>query len=94
MKNKISISIYPLILIAFIFILTNSCKKDDNSTSKLPTVTTDAAPSYIDINDASFGGSVTSEGASAVTHKGLCWSGSPAPDLGTHYSDEGFGPGY
>jgi len=45
MKNKNSISIYSLIIIGFVIIFTNSCKKD-NKTNDTPTVVLTIGQSY------------------------------------------------
>ena len=55
------------------------------STYSLPTINTVAVSSVTSIS-ASTGGNITSEGASAVIDKGLCWSTSPMPVITDSHS--------
>ena len=61
--------------------------------SNLPTVTT-STPSNITSSSAKVGGNVTSQGASAVTERGVCWSTSANPTIsGSHQAASSGGTG-
>lgn len=62
------------------------------TTATTPTVTTDAASS-ITTTTATSGGNVTSDGGSAVTARGVCWSTSPNPTTANSKTTDGSGTG-
>lgn len=83
----------------------SSCGKDDNegiindlffgvdaSTTKLPTVSTNSVTNII-MSNATCGGVVSTQGAEAVTARGVCWSTSPAPTISNSYTTNGTGTG-
>lgn len=63
-----------------------------DSMSDVPVVTTKPVTD-ITAGSAHSGGEVVSEGLSAVTERGVCWSTSPLPDLSDSYSQDGTGAG-
>lgn len=60
--------------------------------SPMPTVTTSNV-SNITQNSATCGGNVTSQGSSAVTARGVCWSTSQNPTISDSYTTDGSGTG-
>ena len=63
------------------------CLRDGNTTTAVPSVTTNNV-SNITENSATCGGNITSEGGSAVTARGVCWSTSTNPTpAGSHTTD-------
>jgi len=62
------------------------------TTATTPTVTTDAASS-ITTNSATSGGNITSDGGSAVSSRGVCWSTSPNPTTANSTTVNGSGTG-
>ena len=72
-----------------------SCSKDDTTTTtdkKVPTVTTTAI-SKITFTSAISGGSITSDGGSAITARGICWSKNPTPTVSDSKTADGSGSG-
>lgn len=63
-----------------------------NVPGQLPSVTTDIISSYTS-NSAVGGGIVTSEGASSVTARGVCWSNSDYPTINDNHTTDGTGTG-
>jgi len=62
-------------------------------TSPLIPVLTTANPSVTSSTTASCGGTITSDGGSAVTVRGVCWSLSPNPTTGNSKTNDGTGTG-
>ena len=60
--------------------------------AELPILTTDVVTN-ITTNSAGCGGNVTSDGGSAVTMRGICWSTSPNPTTTTNSKSVGSGTG-
>ena len=63
-----------------------------NISAALPTLTTSSASS-ISLNSGSSGGNVTSDGGSAVTQRGVCWSTNQNPTISDNITNEGTGIG-
>lgn len=83
------------------FALCSACKKEKKDTeptspvttqNQLPSVTT-AAVYSISFNSASGGGTVTSEGSSAITAVGICWDTLPNPTTLRPHTINGAGTG-
>jgi uncharacterized protein (TIGR02145 family) len=90
-----------MILVVSVVALTISCNKSDEQdnnnppadTTRLPVVVT-AAVSSIGITTATGGGEVTSDGGSAVTARGVCWSSVTGnPSLNDHITLDSSGKG-
>jgi uncharacterized protein (TIGR02145 family) len=84
MKKNNRIWIYLLALMGVSLMLTNSCNPSDDinlsittPTKSIPTLTTSAVTN-ITQTTATCGGNITSDGGSAVTARGVCWSTSPS----------------
>ncbi len=99
MKRKYTIWIYAVILLT----LVNACKKEDQPVQptqpidtspkvKIPVVSTSAL-SNVSPFDATCGGNVIKDGGSAVTSRGLCWSGDSFPTIADSKTIEGNGLG-
>ena len=88
------ISLHSIILLGFALMLTNSCKKDNNSnpTEQIPILTTTAL-SNITQTAASCGGNITSDGGEAVTARGVCWSTNQNPTIADSKTIDGVGAG-
>ncbi len=92
MRTKSWCSLYIILSVLFL----NSCKKDGSaggsaSAPKAPTVTTTVG-SAITNNSAQSGGSVTSDGGSPVTARGVCWS-TVTPKISDSKTVDGSGTG-
>ncbi len=68
------------------------CIKNDINYPAEPMVTT-AAATNISQTAATSGGNVTSQGSSAVTVRGVCWSTSSAPTIAGSHTTDGTGTG-
>jgi len=58
----------------------------------LPRLTTVTVTSVTDSSAVS-GGTITSDGGTSITAKGICWSTGQSPDLSDEHTNEGTGPG-
>jgi hypothetical protein len=96
LKMKTKNPIYTLALICILFIVTGSCKKDqDNEVIKddrLPIISTSAVSALTEIT-ATCGGDVSGKGGSDVTARGLCWSMGQTPTLQDNLVVSGTGTG-
>jgi len=90
MKRKIN-SWILIIVMGFVFIFTNSCKKDGN-TGQVPVLTTSAI-SNITKTIATCGGNITSEGGATITFRGVCWSTNQTPTVADSKTIDGTGTG-
>jgi len=86
MKKKNRPFIYALMIMGLALIVTNSCKKKD----KVPTVET-VAVSGITYTQAASGGTIASDGGSAITAKGVCWSTGATPTIADSKTTDGSG---
>jgi len=86
--------IYLFAIVLIFIILAISCSKDEknNPTVSVPVVTTSA---IIDItfNTANCGGTITSDGGSAVIARGVCWSRGTTPTIADSKTNDGTGQG-
>ena len=87
MKKIYKIWLYLLVLIGFVLIFTDSCKKDDYN-STVPTLITTTL-SNITSTTAVCGGKITSDGGSIVTERGVCWRASQNPTIADSKSTDG-----
>lgn len=97
MKLKFLPSIVFIGIVCF-----SSCKKEKKEPEPVPPVTqpqnqlpsiTTAAVYSISFNSASSGGTVTSEGSSAITAVGVCWDTLPSPTTLRPHTINGAGTG-
>jgi uncharacterized protein (TIGR02145 family) len=86
-KMKILISNSVVVLFFISTFLFHSCKKE-----KVPTLTTSAITN-ITGTTASSGGTITSEGNSTVTVRGICWSTGTTPTLADNLTSDSTGSG-
>ncbi len=77
------------LIILFAFLVSTGCTKSSDP-AVAPTITTTAA-SEVTSTSAKAGGDITTDGGSAITARGVCWSTShkPTVDLNTKTSDGG-----
>lgn len=80
--------LFILTVAAAMAISVTSCKKDKNA----PSLTTKAVTS-VTSTTATTGGDITSEGSSAVTARGVCWSTNANPTISDSKTSDGSGPG-
>ena len=87
MKNLFRISEAILLVLSIFFI--QSCKKEKPS---IPTLTTTDASAITQIA-ATSGGNITSDGGSAITARGVCWSTAIEPTIADSKTNDGLGIG-
>lgn len=92
MKKKTSIWYFPLSILG-IFLLTYSCKKDNQIQQLLVPVLVTSEVSSIIQNTAICGGNITSEGGSTITSRGVCWSTNTTPTIADNKTIDGAGAG-
>ncbi len=63
-----------------------------NTLATAPVLTT-AVVTSITVSSAISGGTITSDGGSAITARGVCWNVSPNPDISVHSTTDGTGAG-
>jgi len=90
MKTKFSV--YLVFIVLLIFQLTFSCKKDSDDPKKVPTLTIADATS-ITSTTASCVGTISSDGGSAVTARGVCWNTTQNPTIADSKTTNGTGKG-
>ena len=97
MKKVTKSWIYTLAIMGVFLMIISGCKKkDDNSNpppaSQVPALTTDVV-SNIAQTTATSGGNVTSQGTSAVSARGICWSISANPSTSDAHTTDSSGTG-
>ena len=85
MKSRILI--LSLVILGFVLMLTNSCKKEKEEVPVLSTT----AVTAITQTTASSGANITSDGGAAVTARGVCWSTAATPTIGDSKTSNGTG---
>lgn len=94
MKNYPKSIGLALLAMSLLFSLTISCSKDEIITDPpinpplMPAVSTKGVTS-ITHNSASSGGTVTTNGGSAITQSGICWSTNANPHLANYSTSQG-----
>ncbi len=80
--------------IAFLAVVTFSCKKNNDAVNnpQLPTIITGLTAPSTPTSIAS-GGSISSDGGSAVTARGVCWSTTIDPTISNDHTTDGTGTG-
>jgi uncharacterized protein (TIGR02145 family) len=89
---------FPAILFLggiFLFSLTRCSKKDEDPAVSDPTIPVLTTATIADTgqNTATCGGTVTSDGGSPVTSRGVCWSDHPGPEITGLHTVDGTGTG-
>lgn len=89
MKNtyttKANYAMYPVILIALLVFVSTGCKKDSTN---VPTVTTGMVTN-ITATGARVAGTVTDNGGSPVTERGVCWGTTSQPTISDYKANDG-----
>lgn len=80
--------IYLFFLVGVVVMLAGGCKKDDDKNLTLPILTTSAV-NEITQTSAICGGNITSDGGSAITVSGICWSTDPNPIMAGSKTTDG-----
>ncbi len=94
MKTKYKMLIGPVLILGLLFLLLNSCKKKDDTQEPGPTPTLITAEvTNVLINSAKCGGSISSDGGSTITEKGVCWSTHTIPTITDNKTNDGAGAG-
>ena len=87
MKSRILI--FALVIMGFVLMLTNSCKKEKEEVPVLATTIVTA----ITQTTAVSGANITSDGGAAVTARGVCWSTAATPTIADSKTSNGTGTG-
>lgn len=90
MRKKANNLIFPLLILGIFTILVMSCNTDDNT--GLPIVTTNTVTD-ITYSTAKCGGNITSEGETAITTRGVCWSTEQHPTILDNNTKDEIGAG-
>lgn len=85
MNIKVALLAAYLLLISFVY----SCEGSDKNTPSLTT----SDPEQISNTSVVSGGNITSDGGSAITSRGVCWSTSEKPDINGNKTSDGSGSG-
>jgi hypothetical protein len=75
------------------FAMSLRCIKTDSTSPLMPASVFTSAISNIAQTTATSGGNITSDGGSAVTARGVCWSTSPNPAIADSHTSDGTGTG-
>ncbi len=94
MNNYLKAIRYIVMLSGILLVLSAGCKKDEEETpdDQAITVTTSAVSNII-TTSATCGGNVTSDGGSAITSRGVCWSTGADPTISNSHTSDGTGTG-
>jgi len=83
---------FTVLILSFLTLSCSSNDDSDNSNATLPTLTT-AAITSIETTTAISGGIISSDGASNVTSRGICWSTTTNPTTADSKTSDGTGTG-
>ena len=83
---------FTVLILSFLTLSCSSNDDSDNSNATLPTLTT-AAITSIETTTAISGGIISSDGASNVTSRGICWSTNTNPTTADSKTSDGTGSG-
>ena len=83
---------FTVLILSFLTLSCSSNDDSDNSNATLPTLTT-AAITSIETTTAISGGIISSDGASNVTSRGICWSTNTNPTTADSKTSDGTGTG-
>ncbi len=95
MKNIAAYQLGPILFLFAILPFISGCTKDDSGNNpgmQAPVVTTTAV-NNISADGATCGGTVTSDGGSTVTARGVCWSTGNTPTINDGKTVDGSGVG-
>jgi len=87
MKHLLAFS--TVMICSVIVFCLSGCDKQDNNPIEISTT----APGDIGSNSAKSGGSITSDGGSTISSRGICWAKTPAPTTKDSKKEEGSGAG-
>jgi uncharacterized protein (TIGR02145 family) len=87
MKNKSRLIIYTFTMMGVLLLLTYGCKK-----KPLPVINTTEI-TLITRSTAICGGTISSDGGSIVTNRGVCWSKDTVPEITDNVTSDGTGAG-
>jgi len=90
MKASTQFVSFTFLLVALQFLLLAGCKKEVEK--EIPTLTTTAISSITDTMAIS-GGSISSDGGSPITERGICWNKYPNPTISNYKKASGSGDG-
>jgi uncharacterized protein (TIGR02145 family) len=91
-KNLSLLASFSLLFIVLFLFLMISCKKTSGGGGDVPTILV-ASVNKITQTSATSGGEVTSDGGSAVTSRGVCWSSDKIPTTSDNKTTDGSGSG-
>lgn len=83
---------FTVLILSFLTLSCSSNDDSDNSNATLPTLTT-AAITSIETTTAISGGIISSDGASNLTSRGICWSTNTNPTTADSKTSDGTGTG-
>jgi len=83
---------YLFILLALIFPCLSNGQGSTQSTLCLPSITTDASTA-VGLDSALIGGNITNDGGSSIVLRGVCYSTTPNPNMGSMRTEDGSGVG-
>src|SRR6187200_2877942 len=95
MKTKTSFYIFSFLVLGMCLMLTESCKKDDDTNPPIGTVPILTTSDVTEITpvSAKCGGNITSDGGATVTERGVCWSTGLNPTIADSKTSDGTGVG-
>ena len=82
--------IYPLVVLALVLILINSCKKEEPTA--IPIISTSNITD-ITATTATSGGNISSDGRATIIARGVCWSTTENPFTSDQKTNDGTGSG-
>ncbi len=96
MKTRIKFIVFPLTILIFFFFSGTTCKKENGEDPapviKLPVLTTSEVTG-ITKTSATGGGTITSDGGTEITSRGIVWNTNPNPTTENYKTTDGAGIG-
>lgn len=92
MKDKSNLTFIFFLTLIIVSCTKKSTDNNNNISSTLPIISTTII-SGITTNSSNSGGSITSDGGSSITARGVCWSTSSGPTISNNKSTDGTGIG-
>jgi uncharacterized protein (TIGR02145 family) len=90
MMNVTKYRMYSTVIMTLFFLFAGSCKKESKVSAPVLTTT---EVSKITISSATCGGSITLDGGSAISERGVCWSTGETPTVADGKTIDGQGTG-